>query len=219
MSTKEAIGAFFSLPSFLLGVSIQHSVTLPQANDRKDAPRLTVHPLAPVLELPNERVHRIPALRLYPPVGYSYPFRYDSETPGLGTLGQLQRIKFCILAYTAPTNTKHAIVFHDSSSTLGPLSLLKPKTLSLITVLEVIRLNSTGGIADVRYDSETPGLGTLGQLQRIKCMNLECLPILMVLSTLLRIPSTPSYSTIRRQLWVHYRSFSPKRSRSSPSSK
>ncbi|KAH0833941.1 DNA/RNA polymerase [Lanmaoa asiatica] len=37
----------------------------------------------------------------------------------------------------------------DKSTRLGPfLSLVKPETLSLITILEVMRLNSTGGIAD-----------------------------------------------------------------------
>ncbi|KAF8554653.1 DNA/RNA polymerase [Imleria badia] len=37
----------------------------------------------------------------------------------------------------------------DKTTRLGPfLSLVKPETLSLITILEVMRLNSTGGIAD-----------------------------------------------------------------------
>jgi DNA-directed RNA polymerase len=38
---------------------------------------------------------------------------------------------------------------HHQTTRLGPsLSLVKPETLSLITILEAMRLNSTGCIAD-----------------------------------------------------------------------
>lgn len=46
------------------------------------------------------------------------------------------------------TNTQGQHHLGDKTPRLGPfLSLVKPETLSLITILEVMRLNSTGGIS------------------------------------------------------------------------